>query len=350
MISTCTIVPESVLKRFADDPELSAELRQHFRNALAIDAQMRAVRQTATQLTLEAARVNQLAGFAPTAVAAAPAITLFDCKHSTALPGAPIANPGSSPDATAKRTLTETTAVAQFYQSLFGRNSVDNAGMTLVSSIHYGVRYNNAFWNGSQMTYGDGDGSVFVDFTLGNDVIGHELTHGVTQHTLGLIYANEAGGLNESISDVFGSMFRQWQAHQDVKKADWLIGHDILGPAAKAKGFTCLRDMGNPDAPHCLAPQVKHFSQYHGGMDPHISSGIPNLAFYKITQAVGEHSWDTVGKLWYGVITGAVGTVPRPNMLMREFADATRAAAKKLFPANAALASAVDAGWKAVGL
>src|SRR5438445_10782583 len=109
MISTCTIVPESVLKRFADDPELSAELRQHFRNALAIDAQMRAVRQTATQLTLEAARVNQLAGFAPTAVAAAPAITLFDCKHSTALPGAPIANPGSSPDATAKRTLTETT-------------------------------------------------------------------------------------------------------------------------------------------------------------------------------------------------------------------------------------------------
>jgi len=350
MTSICTIVPESVLKRFADDPELSAELRQHFHNAMAIDAHMRAVRQAAAQLTLEAVRANQLAGFAPTVLAAAPAITLFDCRHSTGLPGVEIPNPGSSDDATAKRTFTETTAVAQFYQSLFGRNSVDNTGMTLMSSVHYGVRYNNAFWNGSQMTYGDGDGSVFVDFTQGNDVIGHELTHGVTQYTLGLVYANEPGGLNESISDVFGSMFRQWQAQQDVKAADWLIGRDILGPAAKAKGFTCLRDMANPDAPHCLAPQVKHFSQYHGGMDPHTSSGIPNLAFYKIALAVGGHSWDKVGKLWYSVLTGAVGTVPRPNMLMREFANATRAAAKKLFPADRELAAAVDAGWKAVGL
>lgn len=347
---SCTIIPEDVLKRFADDPELSAELRQHFQNALALDAQMRAVRQTVAQLTLEAMHTNRLAGFAPTAVAVAPAITVFDCRHSTTLPGVPIPNPASSPDTTAKRTFTETTAVAQFYQALFGRNSVDNAGMTLISSIHYGVRYNNAFWNGSQMTYGDGDGSVFVDFTLGNDVMGHELTHGVTQYTLGLVYANEPGGLNESISDVFGSMFRQWQAKQDVNKADWLIGHDILGPTATAKGFTCLRDMANPGASHCLAPQVTHFSQYHGGMDPHVSSGIPNLAFYRIAKAVGGQCWDKVGKLWYAVLTGGVGAVPRPNMRMLEFANATRAAAKKLFPSDAALGSAVDAGWKAVGL
>ena len=350
MKSICTIVPESVLKRFADDPELSAEVRQHFQNAITIDAHMRALRQAAAQLTLEAVRTNQLAGFAPTAVAAAPAITVFDCKHSTVLPGSQIENPASSQDATAKRTFTETTAVAQFYHTLFGRNSIDGAGMTLMSSVHYGVRYNNAFWNGSQMTYGDGDGSVFVDFTLGNDVIGHELTHGVTEHTLGLVYANEPGGLNESISDVFGSMFRQWQAHQDVKQADWLIGHNILGPAAKQRGFTCLRDMANPDAPHCLAPQVKHFSQYHGGMDPHISSGIANLAFYKIALSVGGYSWDKVGKLWYSVLTGAVGKAPRPNMHMRDFAHDTRAAAKKLFPGDAGLAAAVNAGWSAVGL
>jgi hypothetical protein len=78
-------------------------------------------------------------------------------------------------------------------------------GMTLISSIHYGVSYNNAFWNGMQMTYGDGDGSIFVDFSRGNDVIGHELTHGVTQHSLQLNYSNEAGGLNESMSDCFGA-------------------------------------------------------------------------------------------------------------------------------------------------
>ena len=350
MLPTCTIIPESVLRRFADDPDLSAELRQHFHNALAIDTQMRTVRHACAQLTLTAVRMNLLAGFSPTALAAQPAVTVSDCKHSTQLPGVAVPSPGSSPDATAKRTFTETTAVAMFYQSLFGRNSVDNAGMTLMSSIHYSMMYNNAFWNGNQMTYGDGDGSVFVDFTLGNDVIGHELTHGVTQFTLGLLYANEPGGLNEGISDVFGSMFRQWQANQDVNQADWLIGHDILGPTAKGKGFTCLRDMANPDASHCLAPQVKHFSQYHGGMDPHISSGIPNLAFYKMAHSVGGKSWEKVGKIWYSVMTGGVGAVPRPNMQMLEFANATRAAAKKLFPADKALAVAVDGGWKSVGL
>src|SRR5215831_1515602 len=319
MICTCTIVPESVLKRFADDPELSVELRQHLHNALSLDAYFRTLRETAAQLTLDAARVNQLAGFAAAPVAPGPAITVYDCRHSTTLPGAPVPGPSSSTDATAKRAFTETTAVAQFYQSAFGRNSVDNHAMTLMSSIHFGVRYNNAFWNGTQMTYGDGDGAVFVDFTLGNDVIGHELTHGVTQHTLGLNYANEPGGLNESISDVFGSMFRQWQAHQDVNHGDWLIGHDILGPTAKAKGFTCLRDMASPAASHCLAPQVTHFSQYHGGMDPHVSSGIGNLAFYKIAKAVGGNSWEKVGKVWYSAMTGGVGTVPRPNMRMLEF-------------------------------
>src|SRR5206468_3051000 len=129
--------------------------------------------------------------------------------------------------------------------------SVDNAGKTLVSSVHYGVGYNNAFWNGNQMTYGDGDGNIFVDFTKAPDVIGHELTHGVTQYSAALSYSNEPGGLNESMSDVFGSMFRQWEAHQNVTKADWLIGHEIMGPGALAKGYTCLRDMSNPAAKHC---------------------------------------------------------------------------------------------------
>src|SRR5207253_1079115 len=204
-----------------------------------------------------------------TAVAAAPAVTVFDCNHGQTLPGAQVLNPATSPDATAKRAFGETTSVAAFYSQVFGRNSIDGAGMTLISSIHYGTNYNNAFWNGAQMTYGDGDASIFVDFTKSNDVIGHELTHGVTQHSLGLNYTNEAGGLNESMSDCFGSMFRQWEAKQNVNQADWLIGKDIMGPAALQRGFTCLRDMANPAAKHCLAPQPTKFSQYKPGMDPH---------------------------------------------------------------------------------
>jgi Zn-dependent metalloprotease len=347
MTCMCSIIPQSVLKRFADDQELSTELRQQFYNSIEIDNHIRAIRQETALVTALMARQNSLAGIVPAVLAPAPLVTVYDCHQSTALPGAPVSNPGSSGDPTAKRTFDETTAVGKFYEDVFSRNSVDDSGMTLMSSIHYGAKYNNAFWNGSQMTYGDGDGAVFTDFTRGNDVIGHELTHGVTQHTLGLAYANEAGGLNESMSDVFGSMFRQWQANQDVNTADWLIGRDILGPTAIAKGFTCLRDLSNPAAVHCLSPQPTHFSQYHGGMDPHSSSGIPNFAFYKIAKAVGGKSWLKVGQVWYTVL---VKTAPQPNMLMSDFAHAIRATATTLYPGDAALFASVDAGWKAVGL
>src|SRR4029077_10081348 len=123
---------------------------------------------------------------------------------------------------------------------------LDDAGMSLLSSVHYSIKYNNAFWNGTQMTYGDGDGAIFVDFTGSTDVIAHELTHGITQFTAALAYSNQPGRLNESMSDVVGSIFRQWRAKQSVTTADWLIGKDIVGPAARARGFTCLRDMANP--------------------------------------------------------------------------------------------------------
>ena len=258
-----------------------------------------------------------------------------------------MANPGSSSDGTAKRAFVETSAVADFYEKLFGRNSVDNAGKTLLSSIHYSVNYNNAFWNGSQMTYGDGDGNIFIDFTKANDVIAHELTHGVTQYSAGLGYTNQAGGLNESVSDVFGSMFRQWRANQDVTKADWLIGKEIMGPGAIARGFACLRDMSNPAAKHCLAPQPTKFSQYHDGMDPHESSGIPNFAFYKAALAIGGKSWDKAGKIWYQALTGFA---PSPSMKMKVFANRTRTLAASLFPAEPAVKTAVDKAWTAAGL
>jgi Zn-dependent metalloprotease len=272
---------------------------------------------------------------------------VFDCQHGITLPGTPIPNPGAATDASAKRAFNETTAVVNFYQTVFGRNSLDNAGMTLISSIHYSVNYNNAGWTGSQMRYGDGDGNIFIDFTKSNDVIGHELTHGVTQFTSGFAYSNQAGGLNESMSDVFGSMFRQWQAKQTVSAADWLIGKEIVGPGATARGFTCLRDMSNPAASHCLAPQPTKFSQYHDGMDPHDSSGIPNFAFYKAAMAIGGKSWEKAGKIWYQALTGFP---PSPNMKMKVFANRTRSLAGTLFPAEPAVKTAIDKAWKAVGL
>jgi Zn-dependent metalloprotease len=345
MYCTCHIVPEKALKRFAADTSLSADQRKNFADTIRIDTELRKLRTQAGKLTRVASLIAGPAAFA--AIAAAPAIAVFDCNHGQTLPGAQTSTPADSTDATAEQAFNETSSVAGFFSQVFGRNSIDDAGMGMISSIHYGTAYNNAFWNGSQMTYGDGDQSIFVDFTRANDVICHELTHGVTQHSLQLNYTNEAGGLNESLSDCFGSMFRQWSAKQNVDQADWLIGKDIVGPAALQLGLTCLRDLANPAGKHCLTPQPTKYSQYQAGMDPHESSGIPNFAFYTAAKAAGGSSWDKVGQIWYRSMTGFG---PTPTMKMQAFANRTRAVAAQLYPDDAAVAGAVDAGWKKVEL
>ena len=347
MTCQCFIVPEDVLKRFASDAELSDEIRKSFTSTANLSKEIRAMRSAHRDVTLSIS-IEGLASLAPAGACVSPPSEVYDCKNS-GLPGTQVSTPASSADLTVKRAAVEATAVAKFYCDIFKRDSIDNHHMTLISSVHYLKNFNNAFWNGMQMTYGDGDGQIFIDFTQGNDVIGHELTHGVTEHSAALSYTNEAGGLNESMSDCFGSMFRQWQAtpQQDVKSADWLIGHNIMGPKAKAKGYTCLRDMANPAAAHCLAPQPTHFSQYHAGMDPHYSSGIPNLAFYKACMAAGGHSWDTIGQIWYKALTGFP---PSPNMLMSVFANRTRSLSKSMYAGNATVQNAVNNAWTAVGL
>jgi Zn-dependent metalloprotease len=343
MTCQCHIIPNDVLERLSKDGHLPENVRRALAETAAVGAEIRKLRVQASRLT----SLTMSLAAAPTTIPAAPAITLSDCHHGQTLPGTPVANPGASSDAATKNAFVETGAVAQFYKAAFGRNSIDDKGMTMASSVHYGTAYNNAFWNGSRMVYGDGDGNLFLDFTKSTDVIGHELTHGVTQFALQLGYTNEAGGLNESISDCFGSMFRQWSAKQDVNAADWLIGKEIMGPGAIARGFTCLRDMASPGAAHCLAPQPFAYRNYRNGMDPHYSSGIPNLAFCTIAKSIGGNSWDTAGKIWYQAITGFA---PSPKMKMKTFANRTRSIAKSMFRGNAAVAAAVDAGWKSVGL
>jgi Zn-dependent metalloprotease len=339
MICTCSIVPPKVLRRFARDKRLSAKARKAFANAIKYEKQWRRLRAVHTELSAASSRLER------GAAAPAPKVAVFDCRHGTTLPGIPVTARGN--DATSKRAFAETGAVAAFYEQLFGRNSVDDAGKTLMSSVHFSVHYNNAFWNGTQMVYGDGDGEIFVDFTKASDVIGHELTHGVTQFSAQLEYSDEPGGLNESVSDVFGSMFKQWRRDETVDRADWLIGKEIIGRGAKARGFECLRDMSNPAAKHCLAPQPAHFSEFRPGMDPHESSGIPNLAFYNAAVAIGGYSWQKTGKIWYEALTGFR---PQPNMKMRAFARRTRKVTKTLFPRETSTFDAVDRAWKAVGL
>jgi len=176
------IVPTAVLRRLADDDSIPTESRQALLDSAAVESAWRELRRAHSEATQSALLARGIASLRLAGVLApVPAVTVYDCKNTQSLPGSPVANPDGSSDMTAKRAFDTTHAVIDFYRECFGRNSVDDAGMTLISSIHYGVRYDNAFWNGSQMTYGDGDGRVFTDFTKSDDVIGHELTHGVTQ-------------------------------------------------------------------------------------------------------------------------------------------------------------------------
>ncbi len=344
MHCTCYIVPKDVLTRLANDKRLSTEARKAALDTARVSAEIRKLRIQAGELTM----VSQSIGAHLEELAAAPKVTVYDCRHTQTLPGAPVSAPNNSKDKTAKRAFTETTSVAEFYKKVFNRNSIDNAGMTMMSSIHYGRNFNNAMWTGSQMLYGDGDSKTFIDFTNGNDVIGHELTHGVTQHSLQLAYQGDAGGLNESISDCFGSMFRQWQANEDADSADWLIGADIMGPEAKKRGFKSLRNMANPADSKCLAPQPTLYSQVTPGMDPHYSSGPPNLAFSFACKTEGGKSWERVGQVWYAVLTQSG---PHPSMKMADFANRTRQVAQQMFGSdNPSVGAAIDAGWKKIGL
>jgi Zn-dependent metalloprotease len=346
--SHCFIVPPDVLRKLADDESMPARSRQAMRETAAHSPIWRTLRDAYCEALGPDLLAEGIASSRLTAVLApVPAITVYDSKNTTSLPGAPISRPGKSPDSTAKRAFDETTAVARFYQQCFGRNSVDDAGMTLMSSIHYGVQYSNAFWNGMQMVYGDGDDRIFLDFTKSTDVIAHELTHGVTQFTAGLVYTDEPGALNESTSDAFGSMFRQWRKDQTVAQADWLVGADILGPAATASGYTCLRDLAQPNAKHCLSPQPSHYRDFVPGGDPHDNSGIPNHAFYLAATNIGGRSWEKAGKVWYAALTSNKAS---PTIQMKEFANLTRASAKSLFATDTAVYRGVDDAWASVGL
>jgi Zn-dependent metalloprotease len=233
--------------------------------------------------------------------------TIFDAEHRENLPGTLVRQEGGRPTGgvDVKESFDYSGATYDFYKKIFDRNSIDTRGMRLESTVHYGEGYNNAFWNGTQMVYGDGDGQIFQRFTKCIDVVGHELTHGVTQYEAALEYQGQAGALNESFSDVFGSLVKQYAAKQTVDKADWLIGVDLFESKVKGVALRSMKDPGSAynDPTIGKDPQPGHMKDYvktssdNGGV--HINSGIPNRAFYLTAIELGGYSWEKAGKIWY---------------------------------------------------
>src|SRR5574341_2135080 len=170
---------------------------------------------------------------------------VYTANNGSSLPGQLVRDEGApaSGDAAVDEAYDGAGATYDLYWDIYQRDSLDGNGLRLDSTTHYQKNYDNAFWNGQQMVYGDGDGQLFNRFTIAVDVIGHELTHGVTQYTSNLNYFGQSGALNESFSDVFGPLVKQRGIGQTAAQADWLIGAGLF--TANVRGVA-LRSMKAP--------------------------------------------------------------------------------------------------------
>lgn len=245
------------------------------------------------------------------------------------------------------------------YDQVYGRRSLDDKDMPLESTVHYGKGYDNAFWNGERMVYGDGDEDLpederlFNRFTKSLDVVGHELTHGVIQFTAGLVYRDQPGALNEHFADVFGSLVKQRKLNQTADTADWLIGGELLTANVTGDGLRSMKSPGDAYHDSVLGddPQPAHMDDFkdidfdNGGV--HINSGIPNHAFYVTAREIGGAAWERAGRIWYLALTNRnLGT----RASFQEAADLTYSVAQAEFGKGSREHQAVRTGWSAVGI
>jgi Zn-dependent metalloprotease len=338
---SCILSPDILqsVARDATPQQMKTILR-----TLEIDQTFRLAR---AEIAARQAPVAQLAAAA--AVGGAPRRTIYDQKHSEqTTPGTPARAEGAAPvaDASVNAAYDNFGATYKFYWEVFARDSIDGQGMPINGLVHFATGYPNAFWdNQGHMFFGDGDGQMLTDTTKGLDVIGHELTHGVTQNEVNLIYSGQSGALNESVSDVFGSLVKQYHLGQAADQADWLIGADIVGPVLKP----ALRSMKAPGTanPHDTQPadmtNYVHTMSDNGGV--HTNSGIPNHAFYVVATTLGGPAWKAAGTIWYDTLAN-----PRlkPNATFAAFATVTLNQARIRYGTTSAEADAVKAGWEAV--
>ena len=207
-----------------------------------------------------------------------------------------------TPDEAVNNSYDYSGKVRDYFKSQLNRNSIDNANMDLILNVHYGVNYQNAFWDGSMMNFGDGDNVIFINFTKSLDVIAHELSHGVTQWEAALNYSGQSGALNEHFSDVFGSVITQYVEGQTAQTADWLIGDEIMGPNLYGEALRSMKEPGTAYNNPIMGkdPQPSHMKDYYTGSADnhgvHINSGIPNKAFYLSSMDIGT---DKAALVWY---------------------------------------------------
>jgi Zn-dependent metalloprotease len=302
--AVCSFLPPFVLADLAKATQ-DAAVRNAAIDSLTLTAHLKMQRATVALMSMAAV------------VAPTYAVAIYNAGGQDQTPGTLITKDAPpAGDQAAAEAYQSVEVVRQFYQQVYGRSSLDGAGLSIDSSVHYGSSYSNALWTGQQMVYGDGDGVTYNRFTVDLDVIAHELTHGVVQYSCNLVYANQPGALNEHLADVFGTVVKQWNLKQSVTDpaTTWLIGEHIFlqQPNAvrsmKAPGQAYrIKVASNPDQFVTDQQVSKMADLYTGAQDyggVHTNSGIPNHAFYSAAVAIGGNLWETLGRVWFNVMTG----------------------------------------------
>lgn len=280
--------------------------------------------------------------------------TIFHAHETQNLPGTIVRTEGTQPseDQAVDEAYDGLGNTFDFYWNVFQRNSIDGHGLALDATVHIDPSFQNAQWDGTRMLFADGDGELFNRFTIALEVIGHELTHGVTQYEANLVYLNQAGALNESISDVFGTLIKQKVLNQTAEQANWLIGDGLLAARINGKALRSMMEPGTAYDDPTLGrdPQPADMAHYDNTMDDsggvHINSGIPNRAFYLAAAAIGGYAWEEAGRIWYVTLRD-----PRlhKDANFQQFATLTIDNAGQLF-AGGAEQKAVREAWAQVGV
>ncbi len=336
----CLFVPPYLLQQLADaaeDPGATSTCH----STLRLDEELRSRRREITRSATAAPLTPDEGRW-----------TIHTADNTTTLPGDPVRSTGDpeSGDPAVDEAYSSSEATLDLFGTVFNRRSYDGQGALVNETVHYGQDYDNAFWDGQQLVFGDGDGRYFNRFTKPMDVLAHEFTHAVTQFTAGLSYHDQPGALNESVSDAFASMAKQRSLGQTVDQADWLIGAGLFTDAVQGVALRSMKDPGTAyDDPRLgKDPQVGSMDDYvdttddNGGV--HINSGIPNRAFYLAATAIGGHSWEQAGAVWYHALTG--GSVTAET----DFAGFARATIDAAASIGEQVRQAVAGAWQTVGV
>lgn len=339
------IVPPHLLEALAQNGTEDQD-RRIARASLMLDAHTR-----------ERRRLTPRGERAPSTQAQSPTVdrAIYDVKHGTELPGTLVRSEGDPPtsDVEVTEAYDGLGGTWRLYWDVFSRNSYDNRGAVLNGCVHYGEKYDNAYFDGTYMVFGDGDGKYFNRFTIDIDIMAHELTHGVTAAESNLEYHDQPGALNESLSDVFGSLVKQYvgSPQPTADQADWLIGADLFTDRVHGVALRSLKAPGTAYDDPVLGkdPQPADMSGYvHTGKDNggvHINSGIPNHAFYLFATGVGGYAWQQPGHVWYAAMTDPHLS---PDADFRAFADLTAAHAQRRYGHECR--DACVSAWSKVGI